>query len=92
MISEKELIELFRAALKECTDVGMELPLIACAVSPNGSVNVTRIDKDVCKTCMLAEHIEEPGFRLPLNIMMVDRDGVTARVSIRRHKEIIFLQ
>jgi hypothetical protein len=77
----EELQEHFVEALSHCIDIGMKLPFIVCAISPNGSVLVTRINEGRGPDT-LAQHFENGAFRAPINIMVVDHDGEAARVVL----------
>jgi hypothetical protein len=77
----EELQEHFVEVLRQCIDNGMKLPFIVCAISPNGSVLVTRINEGLGPDT-LAQHFEDQGFKTPVNIMVVDYDGEAARVVI----------
>jgi hypothetical protein len=78
----EELQEHFVEILRQCIDNGMKLPFILCAISPNGSVLVTRINEGRGPDT-LAQHFEDPGFKTPVNMVVVDHDGEAARVVIR---------
>ena len=78
---EEELQEQFVEALNHCIDAGMKLPFIVCAVSPNGSVLVTRINEGRGPD-PLAQHFEDHAFKTPVNIMVVDHNGEAARIVI----------
>ncbi|UPK39733.1 hypothetical protein IVB18_22420 [Bradyrhizobium sp. 186] len=78
----EELQEHFVEVLRQCIDDGMKLPFILCAMSPNGSVLVTRINEGRGPDT-LAQHVEDNAFKTPINVVVVDHDGEAARVVIR---------
>ncbi len=78
---EEELQEHFVTVLRQCIDNGMKLPFIVCAISPNGSALVMRIN-DGRGPDTLAQHFEDYAFKTPVNIMVVDHHGEAARVVI----------
>jgi hypothetical protein len=71
---------------EECTVRGLELPFILAVVAANGSILAAKYtpasDHDGLDTTLLAQHVEDPGFGLPINIMIVDQKGDAARVTI----------
>lgn len=77
----EELREHLVEALEHCIDIGMKLPFIVCAVSPNGSVLAIRYNEGRGPD-PLAQHFENEAFTTPVNIMVVDRDGKAARAVI----------
>ena len=78
----EELQEHFVKALRHCVDNGMKLPFIVCAISPNGSVLVTRVN-DGREPDTLAQHLEDDAFKMPVNIVVVDHYGEAVRVVIK---------
>jgi hypothetical protein len=56
----------------------MKLPFIVCAVSPNGSVLVTRFNEGYGPDT-LAEHVEDCAFKMHINVMVVDRADSNGR-------------
>jgi hypothetical protein len=77
----EELQEDIAEILSHCIDKGMKLPLILCSIGINGSVLVVRVN-DGREPDTLAEYLENDAFNLPINIMVIDRDGEAARVVI----------
>jgi|EndMetStandDraft_4_1072995.scaffolds.fasta_scaffold216687_2 hypothetical protein len=77
----EELQEHLAQALSQCINNGMKLPFIVCAISPNGSVLVTRVNEGR-EPDALAQHFENDTFTPPINIMVVDHNGEAARVVI----------
>jgi hypothetical protein len=78
----EELQEHFVEMLRKCVDNGMKLPFVVCAVGSNGSTLVTRIN-DGRDPDTLAQHFEDQGFRMPVNVMVVDHHGEAAQVGIK---------
>ena len=66
--------------IRECRKGGMVMPFIVCAVSPNGSVVVTRVGSGDAEP--LAEHYEAHGFSVPMTIMIVDQENTAAKATI----------
>jgi hypothetical protein len=68
--------------LERCVgELGMQLPLIITAVSPQGSVVVTRVNAGA-EPDVLAEHYESGVFMTPINILVVSANSKAARVVI----------
>jgi hypothetical protein len=82
----EELQEYFVEVLTQCTDNGMALPFIVCAISTNGSVLVVRINGGHGPDTTLAQHFEDDVFKMPMNIVVVDRLGEAVRVVIEGGK------
>ena len=59
------LHEHFVEMIRQCIEYGMKLPLIVCAVSPNGNVLVTRFNEGYGPET-LAEHVEDCAFKMPV--------------------------
>jgi len=70
----------FIATVRECREDGMVMPFIVCAVSPNGSVAVSRVGSGDVKP--IAEHYETRGFSVPMTIVVVDQENTTAKATI----------
>jgi hypothetical protein len=77
----EELQEQLAEVLRQCIDNGLNLPFVVCSVGVNSSVLVIRVN-DGRGPDTLAEHFENDSFAMPINIMVVDRDGGVARVVI----------
>ncbi len=77
--------EVMRRALQELVnDRDFELPLTCVSVSANGSVlavEYCEVGEDV-EAYTVCEHYNEPGFKLPINIFLVDPRGVAARMLV----------
>jgi hypothetical protein len=67
--------------LQQCVVRGMQPPLIMCAISPNGSVRVTRWPEGRDPE-LLVEHLEPDGFALPMTLLVFDRRNNAARVTL----------
>ena len=80
------MVEIF----DKCEERGMQVPLILCTVSPNGSVACARIYGDGRAPDILAEHFEAEGFRLPMTCMVLDQNNEAARVTIAPGKILQF--
>lgn len=78
----EELQEHLAEALSRCINNGMKLPFIVCAISPNGSALVTRVNEGR-EPDTLAQHFENDAFTPPVNIVVVDHKGEAARVVIK---------
>jgi hypothetical protein len=68
--------------INRCVELGMKLPFIVCAVSPNGSVLAMRVNGGGRESDLLAKHFENQTFMPPLNIMVLDQNGEAVRVVI----------
>jgi hypothetical protein len=82
--------------LQNCEDLGMASPYVACFVGSNGAVLVRRYT-GWDRFEELAEHTEvAPGMyedmALPINIMVVDRNGDGMRATISPEKGLTFHQ
>ena len=64
----------------KCEERGMQVPLILCAASPNGSAACARVYGDGAARDILAEHLEAEG--LPMTCMVLDQNNEAARVTI----------
>jgi hypothetical protein len=73
-----------------CLERGMRLPLIACAVSPNGAVLCMRVNGGGAAPDILAEQFEPGGFRLPMTCMVLDQNNEAARVTVAPGKILQF--
>ena len=65
-------------------DRDFELPLTCVSVSANGSVLAVEycaVGGDV-EAYTVCEHYNEPGFKLPINIFLVDPRGVAASMLV----------
>src|SRR5262249_3592551 len=62
--SQSDLTNFIATVIRECRDDGMVMPFIVCAVSPNGSVAVSRVGSGDVEP--LVEHYEDRGFRVPM--------------------------
>ena len=69
-------------AFEACLKKGMQLPFVLCVASPNGSVLAARFTAPGTAMKFLATHEEKEGWRLPINIMIVDQGGEAARVTL----------
>ena len=78
--SKSDLTNFIGTVIRECCEDGMIMPFIVCAVSPNGSVAVSRIGSGDLEP--LAEHYEAHGFRVPMTIVVVDQNNTTAKATI----------
>jgi hypothetical protein len=80
------LAQYLGSVLEECPDRGMELPFILATVAVNGSILAAKYtpssDHDGLDATLITQHLEGPGFALPINIMIVDQKGNAARVTI----------
>jgi hypothetical protein len=66
--------------LENCLDNGFEPSLYLIALGANGSIIVARyaMENEDLKPIMLTEYIESEGFRVPMNIVIVDIRGQAA--------------
>jgi hypothetical protein len=78
--SQSNLTNFITTFISECRDDGMVMPFIVCAVSPNGSVVVSRVGAGDAEP--LAEHHEPRGFSVPMTIVVVDQENKTAKATI----------
>jgi hypothetical protein len=77
---QSDLTNYIAAVISECRDDGMVMPFIVCAVSPNGSVAVSRVGSGDVEP--LAEHYESRGFSVPMTIMVVDQENTAAKATV----------
>src|SRR5215831_4644414 len=63
-----------------CRHDGMVMPFIVCAVSPNGSVVVSRVGSGDAEP--LVEHYEARGFSVRMTIVVVDQENTVAKATI----------
>jgi len=81
--------EQITAILTACLERGFELPLCLCVVGVNGAVLAVRyaLKEDAGMDCeVLAQHVPEPVFLLPINMMITDAQGEAARVVIAQQE------
>ncbi len=78
--SKGDVTNFIGTVIRECRDDGMIMPFIICAVSPNGSVAVSRVGSGDVET--LAEYYEGRGFSVPMTIVVVDQENTTAKATI----------
>jgi hypothetical protein len=79
------LAQSLAAAVMECLNHGMRLPLTATAVSENGSVLVIRYQPNSDGTMAglpLASHTQGRGFALPISVMILDPAGQSSTMVI----------
>jgi hypothetical protein len=77
-----DLSEAITEVLQECIARGMQSPFVVSAMSPNGSVTAFRFLGPSEEMETLAEHFEDEGFVLPINIIVMDQAGAAERVVI----------
>jgi hypothetical protein len=77
-----DVISIIAEFLGECVARGMQLPFIACGMSPNGSVLALRFTSRDSDPDILAENYEEGGFSLPMTIVVLDQANETSRITI----------
>jgi hypothetical protein len=70
----RDLLDIVNAGL----EAGLEHPLTVVFIGANGSVSVSRFSAPGREAEALCEHIEEPGFMLPVTVLVVDPDGHTS--------------
>jgi hypothetical protein len=76
------LLDFFTTMFDECQERGMALPYLVAAVALNGSCYVLRVPGHAQDPVPLAQHTEAKGFKLPINIMIVDANGEAARAVL----------
>ena len=73
-------------AINTCLQRGMKLPFVVAMVGSSGSVFCLRYDKnetgDGLEATPLAEHGDPGDFASPINMMVFDKTGQAARVTI----------
>jgi hypothetical protein len=79
--TKADLRDALTELLQWCGDDGMTFPVIMCAVSPNGSILVNRIDGTGASE-VLAQHFEGGGFAVPMTIMVLDQNNVAVKATI----------
>ena len=77
---QSDLTDCIAAVIRECRHDGMVMPFIVCAVSPNGSVVVSRVGSGDAEP--LVEHYEARGFSVPMTIVVVDQENTVAKATI----------
>ncbi|MCG2632200.1 hypothetical protein L6654_36900 [Bradyrhizobium sp. WYCCWR 13023] len=75
------ILEHFVAELTQRVDETMKFPLVVCAIASNGSVLATRINEGGGPET-LTQHLEDHGFKTPINIMIVGHDGGATRLVL----------
>ena len=75
------------AILTACMERGFAPPLYVCAVSVNGAVIAVRYtpapeEDDRVECTVLAEHLADPGFLLPINLLITDAQGNAVRAVL----------
>jgi hypothetical protein len=76
----EQLQEFLIAVSQQCEAQGMTLPFIVCSVAANHSVLVIRINEGAdVPDDVLAEHLEDDRFVLPINIMVIGQNNTAAR-------------
>jgi hypothetical protein len=78
--SQSDLKNFIGSVIRQCCNDGMIMPFIVCAVSPNGSVVVSRVGSGDAEP--LAEHYEARGFSVPMTIVVVDQENRAAKATI----------
>ena len=80
--------------LDACLNRGMVLPFVVVTVAVNSSVYAHRYEADESgdglNVVPLAEHMVDPGFVLPINMMLVDATGEAVRIVIGREGTATF--
>ena len=74
-------------ALKKLGEDRWETPIFFVAVAANGSMVYGRYDatdEGRLEATMLAEHIEDEGLMVPINMMMSNAEGEAVRLSIQK--------
>ena len=77
---QSDLTDCIAPVIRECLEDGMVMLFIVCAVSPNGSVVVSRVSSGDFET--LAQHCEARGFSVPMTIVVVDQKNTAAKATI----------
>ena len=84
-VMAKAVVQL-RAVLDECLTRGMVLPFVMVAASRNGSLYAQRVLGGDRAPEVLAKHIEDEGYRMPLTCMVLDQNDQVCHVSIESGK------
>ncbi len=79
-MERNDLTDSIAVVLKQCRDDGMVPPFTLCAVSPNGSVYVSRFVSGHVQP--LAEHYEDRGFSVPMTIVVLDQENTAAKMTL----------
>jgi hypothetical protein len=80
------ITEMLVDALKRLQADGWDLPIYFTAIAANGSVLCGRYDANDeggVEARMIAEHFEDNGFRMPINMMLSNVKGEAVRLSIQ---------
>jgi hypothetical protein len=86
-----DLAESMADALEHCLKSGMKLPFVWCAVAVNGGVLVLRFQGPGITPEVVAD-VTPDGMRLPVNSLIVDREGTALRMVITPDEDVEFYQ
>ena len=78
------------ASVRRLLDSGFELPIHFAAVGTNGSVvagTFSRVGQGHELDCSITVETGDQGLTAPINIMYVDRKGLSALVVVRRTED-----
>jgi hypothetical protein len=84
------ITEMIVDALKKLQADGWDLPIYFAAIAANGSMICGRFDANDeggVETTTIAEHFEDDGLRVPINMMLTNGEGEAVRLSIQNQGE-----
>jgi hypothetical protein len=91
----EDLAQQLGEILATARDSGMVLPYYMVAVAHNGSMIFIKYEEDQAgyglKAEQLADYINDDGFMIPINMMLVDKTGQAVRVFIGQEGKPKFL-
>ena len=82
VLNDEDFSKILAETFEQCLATGMRLPFVICGVSPNGSVMALRMQGPGREPEVLAEYAEDEGFRLPMTVMVLDKDNTAVRITI----------
>lgn len=84
LVNQEVLQEAVTEMMIACLERRFRLPLYMLVVGGNGAAIFTRYTEPYgCSDVdILAEHLQQPGFELPVTVFCVDPDGKAARLLI----------
>lgn len=82
-MDQAKLSARLRQIFRDCVlEQKMELPLIVCSASKNGTTLVVRVHSDGLPLDVVVAHFEEGGFVEPISCTVLSQNGAAAHVTI----------
>jgi hypothetical protein len=75
-----------RDVARMCKQHNLLMPIIVCIASPNGSLLAIRMGVE--ESSVLAQHIEDDGFRGPFRVMLVDQSNKAVKLVVNGHDRV----